>query len=76
MGFGALIVASTGILIFALFSGVHKVDEGHIGLYYFGGVLQNRSTEPGFNWMMPIISEFETVQVTVYTNINILVINR
>ena len=41
MGFGALIVASTGILIFALFSGVHKVDEGHIGLYYFGGVLQN-----------------------------------
>lgn len=40
MSFGSLIVSTIGIIAGSLFLGFHKVDEGHIGLYYFGGILE------------------------------------
>lgn len=65
MGLGALLTSSMFLFMFSLIIGFHKVEEGHIGLYYVGGKLDPKYTEPGFNWMLPILSRFENVQVTV-----------
>jgi len=37
--FATLFVALVSAVGLALFMGFHKVDEGHIGVYYFGGAL-------------------------------------
>jgi len=47
---------------------LHKVPEGHVGVYWRGGALQKRITEPGFHSKLPIITTHETVQVTVQTD--------
>ena len=70
MGLGALLTSSMFILVFSLIMGFHKVEEGHIGLYYVGGKLDPKYTEPGFNWMLPILTKFENVQVTVTKHIS------
>ena len=48
--------------------GFHKVEEGHVGVYFRGGALLPDTTEPGYNWMFPFITSFENVQVTVQTD--------
>lgn len=47
---------------------VHKVDEGHVGVYWRGGALIDRITEPGYHFKVPIIEQFENVQVTIQTD--------
>jgi hypothetical protein len=61
MSLGSLIISSFGIIVASLFLGCHKIDEGHIGLYYSGGILEKKYTEPGFNWMIPFLTKFENV---------------
>ena len=48
--------------------GFHKVEEGHVGVYFRGGALLPGTTEPGYHWMFPFITSFENVQVTVQTD--------
>lgn len=31
---GALAAAATGLLVFFLYSSIHKVEEGHLAVYY------------------------------------------
>uniref|UniRef100_A0A8C7W8W3 Band 7 domain-containing protein n=1 Tax=Oncorhynchus mykiss TaxID=8022 RepID=A0A8C7W8W3_ONCMY len=47
----------------ALFSSVHKIEEGHTGVYYRGGALLTTTSSPGFHLMMPFITHFKSVQV-------------
>uniref|UniRef100_A0A673VTF4 ER lipid raft associated 2 n=1 Tax=Salmo trutta TaxID=8032 RepID=A0A673VTF4_SALTR len=47
----------------ALFSSVHKIEEGHTGVYYRGGALLTTTSSPGFHLMMPFITNFKSVQV-------------
>uniref|UniRef100_A0A8D0D9E4 ER lipid raft associated 2 n=1 Tax=Sander lucioperca TaxID=283035 RepID=A0A8D0D9E4_SANLU len=48
----------------ALLSSVHKIDEGHTGVYYRGGALLTITSGPGFHLMLPFITSFKSVQVT------------
>jgi len=65
---GVVVVVSViFLLVLAKFS-VHKVDEGHVGVYWRGGALQNRITEPGFHFKFPVLDQFEEVQVTIQTD--------
>jgi len=48
--------------------GVHRVPEGHVGVYWRGGKLLDRTTGPGFHFMWPGITSFSAVQVTVQTD--------
>lgn len=48
--------------------GLHKIPEGHIGIYYRGGALLDRVTNPGFHFSWPLVTEHFSVQTTVQTD--------
>ncbi|GKU99484.1 hypothetical protein SLEP1_g12333 [Rubroshorea leprosula] len=47
---------------------LHKVPEGHVGVYWRGGALLKTITDPGFHLKMPLLTEYELVQVTLQTD--------
>uniref|UniRef100_A0A672QIB6 ER lipid raft associated 2 n=1 Tax=Sinocyclocheilus grahami TaxID=75366 RepID=A0A672QIB6_SINGR len=47
----------------AVFSALHKIEEGHVGVYYRGGALLTTTSGPGFHLMLPFITSFKSVQV-------------
>ncbi|KAL1115690.1 hypothetical protein AAG570_005980 [Ranatra chinensis] len=47
---------------------VHKIEEGHVGVYYRGGALLTHTSQPGFHMMVPFITSYKTVQVTLQTD--------
>uniref|UniRef100_A0A4W5RFT4 ER lipid raft associated 2 n=1 Tax=Hucho hucho TaxID=62062 RepID=A0A4W5RFT4_9TELE len=51
-----------------LFASVHKIEEGHTGVYYRGGALLTTTSNPGFHLMMPFITNFKSVQTTLQTD--------
>ncbi|XP_061991884.1 uncharacterized protein LOC133709939 [Rosa rugosa] len=51
-----------------LISGLHQVPEGHVGVYWRGGALLKTVTDPGFHLKLPLITDFEPVQVTLQTD--------
>ncbi|OVA18887.1 Band 7 protein [Macleaya cordata] len=50
------------------FSILHQVPEGHVGVYWRGGALLKTITDPGFHVKMPLITQFEPIQVTLQTD--------
>jgi regulator of protease activity HflC (stomatin/prohibitin superfamily) len=63
--FGIVLAVFASLLTYA---GVHKVDEGHMGVYWRGGALLNSVSEPGFHVMFPFITTAANVQVTLQTD--------
>lgn len=55
-------------IICVLLSGIHKIEEGHVGIYYRNGILTSTISEPGYNLFIPFISTYESVQITVQTD--------
>lgn len=49
-------------------SGLHKIDEGHVGIYWRGGALLSAVSYPGFNLKAPLVTSMAQVQVTVQTD--------
>ncbi|XP_021657664.2 uncharacterized protein LOC110647927 [Hevea brasiliensis] len=47
---------------------LHQVPEGHVGVYWRGGALLKTITEPGFHLKLPLITQYEPVQVTLQTD--------
>ena len=47
---------------------IHTVQEGHVGVYWQGGALLNQTSGPGFHLKIPLITQFEAVQVTIQTD--------
>jgi hypothetical protein len=47
--------------------GVHRIEEGHVGIYWFGGALLPFTTDPGYHWA-PSIFSHDQVQVTMQTD--------
>jgi len=52
-------------VLIALFNGYHKIQEGHVGIYFRGGALLDYISEPGIHFKFPVITSVENVQVTV-----------
>ncbi|XP_030551293.1 erlin-2-B isoform X2 [Rhodamnia argentea] len=50
------------------FSILHQVPEGHVGVYWRGGALLKMITDPGFHLKMPLVTQYEPVQVTLQTD--------
>jgi len=48
--------------------GIHKVEEGYVGMYWRGGALTTRITEPGIHLKIPFLDTMESVQVTIQTD--------
>eukprot|EP01137_Pigoraptor_chileana_P002957 Opistho-2@42489 len=47
---------------------VHRVEEGHVGVYYRGGALLSAISKPGIHFMLPFITTHKSVQVTLQTD--------
>lgn len=63
------IIPSLAILLVVLtMTGIHKIEEGHVGVYYTRGVLSPYVTDPGYNFFFPLMTRYEMVQVTVQTD--------
>ncbi|GMJ09567.1 hypothetical protein like AT2G03510 [Hibiscus trionum] len=73
MSFAFLLIASTVMSPSSstknTLSILHQVPEGHVGVYWTGGALSNRITEPGFHLKMPLITHYEPVLVTLQTDL-------
>ncbi|XP_013000161.1 erlin-2 isoform X2 [Cavia porcellus] len=65
---GAVVALASGFLCASLFSAVHKIEEGHIGVYYRGGALLTSTSGPGFHLMLPFITSYKSVQTTLQTD--------
>ncbi|XP_069474081.1 erlin-2 [Ambystoma mexicanum] len=65
---GAIAALAVALISAALFSAVHKIEEGHIGVYYRGGALLTSTSGPGFHLMLPFITSFKSVQSTLQTD--------
>lgn len=47
---------------------IHKVDEGHVGVYWRGGALLSSTSQPGYHVKIPFVTAFDQVQVSVQTD--------
>jgi len=59
------------LLLLALvivFNGVHQIPEGHVGLYWTGGALQDTISPPGWAVKLPLVSQVVNMQVTLQTD--------
>jgi regulator of protease activity HflC (stomatin/prohibitin superfamily) len=51
-----------GVFAFVMLSGgIHKIPEGHVGVYWRGGAQLRGWTTPGFNFMMPTITSYHPI---------------
>lgn len=57
-----------GVIVMLTSMTVHKIEEGHVGVYYRGGALLKTTSGPGFHLMMPFITSFISVQTTMQTD--------
>uniref|UniRef100_A0A7M4FKQ5 Erlin-1 n=1 Tax=Crocodylus porosus TaxID=8502 RepID=A0A7M4FKQ5_CROPO len=65
---GAVVATATGVLLFLLYASIHKVEEGHLAVYYRGGALLTNPSGPGYHIMLPFITTFKSVQTTLQTD--------
>jgi regulator of protease activity HflC (stomatin/prohibitin superfamily) len=66
----ALTIAAVTFALFGFlinFS-LHKIEEGHVGVYYRGGALLSSTNGPGYHMMIPFITTFRSVQTTLQTD--------
>lgn len=59
-----LIVVVAALMQFSL----HKVNEGHVAVYYRGGALLQTTSYPGFHFMLPFITSYRQIQITTQTD--------
>eukprot|EP00455_Lapot_gusevi_P056950 TRINITY_DN9566_c0_g1_i2.p1 TRINITY_DN9566_c0_g1~~TRINITY_DN9566_c0_g1_i2.p1 ORF type:complete len:326 (+),score=92.54 TRINITY_DN9566_c0_g1_i2:64-1041(+) len=57
-----------GVLLLLTPFAIHRVQEGCVGVYFRGGALLDKTTEPGYHFMVPFVDEFTNVQVTMQTD--------
>jgi len=62
------ILLGVGILGFIISLSIHKIEEGHIGVYYRGGALLMSTSSAGFHLMVPFITSVKSVQTTMQTD--------
>ncbi|KAM4677572.1 erlin-2 isoform 1-T2 [Discoglossus pictus] len=65
---GAIAALGVAFTAASLFSAIHKIEEGHVGVYYRGGALLTSTSGPGFHLMLPFITSFKSVQSTLQTD--------
>jgi len=59
-----------GVCILGLLTSlsIHKIDEGHVGVYYRGGALLQTTSGAGFHLMLPFLTSYKSVQTTMQTD--------
>ncbi|XP_041364564.1 erlin-1-like [Gigantopelta aegis] len=60
-------IGGIALAMFVNFS-IHKIEEGHIGVYYRGGALLSSTSGPGYHFMLPFLTSYRFVQTTLQTD--------
>jgi len=47
---------------------LHKIEEGHVGVYFRGGAMLQGISGPGYHMMIPFITSVRNVQTTLQTD--------
>lgn len=47
---------------------LHRIEEGYVGVYFRGGALLPYVSSPGFHMMIPFLTTYRSVQVTLQTD--------
>lgn len=64
---GAYVFLLISIIVTYKFS-LHRIEEGHVGVYFRGGALLAYTSSPGFHMMVPFLTSYRVVQVTLQTD--------
>lgn len=64
---GIIIIVLSVFIAFISLS-LHKIDEGHVGVYYRGGALLKTTAVSGFHIMVPFLTSYKSVQTTMQTD--------
>ena len=56
-------VVFIGAVVAIIFSGLHKIDEGNVGVYYKNGALLEDFSYPGVHYMIPVITDVHQVYI-------------
>jgi len=56
------------IVIASLIAGYHTITEGHVGIYFRYGALQDRVGMPGVNFMQPFVTSYQEVRIRPQTD--------
>lgn len=64
----AVLLFGLAALAFTLCISFHRIDEGHMGVYYRGGALLKTLSNPGFHLMIPFITVHRSIQITMQTD--------
>ncbi|KJH45034.1 SPFH/Band 7/PHB domain protein [Dictyocaulus viviparus] len=51
-----------------MITSLHHIEEGHVGVYYRGGALLTKVSAPGYHLMVPFVTSYKSVQVTLQTD--------
>jgi len=63
-----------GVTVLAVLLGVavqyslHRVEEGHVGVYFRGGAMLEKMAGPGFHMMLPFLTTVRNIQTTLQTD--------
>lgn len=64
----AIIPSLVFLMVIIMMAGIHKIEEGYVGVYYRKGILSQEISDPGYNFYMPFLTRYEMIQVTVQTD--------
>lgn len=68
VGFVALLFGFV-IGLACIISALHRIKEGHVGVYYKYGALMDDISQPGVHWMQPFVTEVVALKVTPETKV-------
>ncbi|CAI5446966.1 unnamed protein product [Caenorhabditis angaria] len=63
-----LLIGIVVLWISILSCALHKIEEGHVGVYYRGGALLKTVSQPGYHLLIPMLTQVKSVQVTLQTD--------
>lgn len=67
--FTSVVIILLSIFFYTFFYiGMHRIDEGYIGIYFRGGRLLDKITLPGYNFRNPYLTAYDQVQITIQTD--------
>jgi len=69
MGAGEVVCCAVAAVLigvpYLVFTGMHQVPQGYVGIYYRDGILLNEISQAGVNFMNPLFTKYDPVQVTI-----------
>ncbi|TRY77064.1 hypothetical protein TCAL_08349 [Tigriopus californicus] len=51
------------VLVACLITAIHRIPEGHVGVYFKNGALLESVTDPGIHWSQPFVTQVEQIKV-------------